>query len=132
MKRLVASAAIVAIAAIGLLGLAGPASAGNNQGQNGNNQGQDLSNLCLNSGQLFLGDAKLTGELNTLNNLTRYVSTDGTCGGGVDAVFTAVIAPTPQQADRQCQRLGFGFAVNLRNEIPSYLNAPANWWVCGP
>src|SRR5262249_9719372 len=122
MRRLVASAAIVAIASVSLLVLAGPAFAGNNQGENYNTHGQNANDQgrpspCQDSGQQFIGDGRLTGEINTLNNFTRYISTNGTCGGGVNGIFTVVSAPTVLLAAQECAVLGLSVSENLRNGL---------------
>jgi hypothetical protein len=82
----------------------------------------------------FLGfhDLQLTGAVDTALNGTVFVSTDGSCQGGLYQTVTVVAAPSGQaEADAKCAALGqgTGFGALSSQEI-QYFGVPADWWFC--
>ena len=130
--RLVGLVAVTALGAVGVF--ASPAAAGNAEtkdackgggwqtlqpasGGSFKNQG-DCVSYAAKGGQFSVGclegvkgpflttsDARLTGEMDTLGNLTLYRSSNGTCTGL--SAFSTVVSQF-------------------------YLTAPTYWWVCSP
>jgi hypothetical protein len=78
-------------------------------------------------------DARLTGPLNTLNNLTGYDSFGGTCAGAAFAnQVTVVTAGSGTEAATNCNATTNGLdplAIQMDTDYPS---VPATWWVCQP
>ena len=84
---------------------------------------------CYFGGGIGEGDVRLTGALNTVDNLASYTSRDGSCSGSPVRLYTVVTASNFTQADAKCEQLG---RIYTNGQLAGNYNyaVPRNWWVC--
>ncbi len=91
-------------------------------------RGGGFQRLCYDATNA-VADFTLTGPIDTLDNATRYRSTDGSCTSA-ELILTGVSAPDVTAANAKCQAIAGVDVFQTSVRDIGFPTVPSDWWVC--